>query len=244
MNLSGPIAEHQNSLQRMYQKLADRFEENSIIQALWRDMSEDVSLQIQGLRALPSSFWNQLKKSPDIHLEAAVREYRPAAASMETVSLRESFELVLQSAEPVLLKIYARIVRLLRGTPVTHQSLDFYILVKAHVARIVRGIESFAGDPVLIRRAQLLLYELEKEVQKPEPEVKVAVTATEARKASVAAAKPTSTKATPKTLKKPAKTVQLKVSSPKSKSTKATPKRPKAHSKKVSTPVKKAKARR
>ena len=248
MNLSGPIAEHQNSLQRIYQKLADRFEENSIIQTLWRDMSEDVSLQIQGLRALPSSFWNQLKKSPDIHLETAVKGYRPVAASTETVSLRESFELVLQSSEPVLLKIYARIIRLLRGTPATHQSLDFYILVKAHVARIVRSIESFAGDPILIQRAQLLLHEWEKEVQKPEPEVKVAFPPTRAQKAPAAAVKSSTAKVATKALKKTAAAAPSKTSTPKSKPSKTTTKRSsthsKTHSKKVATPVKKAKARR
>jgi hypothetical protein len=257
MNLSGSIAEHQNSLQRMYRKLADRFEENSIIQALWRDMSEDVSLQAQGLKSLPASFWNQLRKNPDSRLEAAVKEYRPAVANTETISLRESFELALQSSEPIILKIYARIVRLLRGSPVTVQSLDFYILVKSHAARIVRTTESFAGDPILIRRAQLLLQGLEKEVQEPEPEViKAAISAAKTQKPSVAAVKPSAGKVSGSAKKEPEKPVAASksaksaksVESVKSAKSKEAPKpaqtAPKRPSQKAATPVKPSKARR
>ncbi|MDR1727630.1 MAG: hypothetical protein LBT74_06840 [Acidobacteriota bacterium] len=270
MNLSGSIAEHQHSLQRMYQKLADRFAENGVIRALWRDMSEDVSLQIQGLKSLPNSFWNQLKKAPDDRLEAAVKGHRPVAADTESVSLRESFELTLQSSEPVILKIYARIVRLLRSSPVTDQSLDFYILVKAHAARIVRITESFAGDPTLIRRARMLLQGLEKEVQEPDPEeVKAASQASKKPKAAGATAKLATTKpaaanatatkavaAKPSVAKqaaaKPAgKQASGKPSKPAppsgktaAKPAKASPKRPAPPKKKTPPPVQKAKARR
>ena len=172
MNLLSAIVEHQNSLLRLYRKLEERFEENSIIQTLWRDMSGDVLLQIQSLKSLPSSFWNKFKNDPDNNFEPAIKEIPSASVDVTDISLRDSFEISLQIAEPVVLKIYARVVRLLREQS-TAPALNFYILIKTYVARLVRTTESFSGDPLLIRRARLLVAELEKEVQEPTPKIKV-----------------------------------------------------------------------
>ena len=189
MNLLGAIVEHQNSLLRFYRKLEERFEENDVIQAFWRDMADDVSLQIQSLKSLPASSWNQLKNAPDNSFESAVKAVKeiPAPpADAADISLRNCFDISLRLAEPVVLKVCARMVRLLRKNS-TAPALNLYILVKAYVARLVRATEFFSGDPLLIRRAQLLLAGLEKEVQEPAPEIKV----------------PTSNAASAKTQKKP-----------------------------------------
>ena len=172
MNLLGAIVEHQNSLLRFYRKLEERFEENSIIRALWHDLADDVSLQIQSLKSLPSSLWNQFKNAPDDSFESAAKKAPSQTPNVAEISLRDGFEISLQLTEPVVLKIYARVVKLLRKNS-TAPALNFYILVKSYVARLVRTTESFTGDPMLARRAQMLLQGLEKEVQEPAQEARV-----------------------------------------------------------------------
>ena len=169
MNLQGSITERQNSISHFYRKLENRFAGNSIIGALWSDMAHDISHQIGSLNALPSSFWSQLKKDPDGQLETAVRESN--LQLIEVSSLKSCLDLALQFEETTILKIYAPIIRNLRKNW-TNAALDFYIMVKSHVARIVRVTESFAGDPVLIQRAHLLLRGFEKAVQDPPIDVK------------------------------------------------------------------------
>jgi hypothetical protein len=182
MNLLGAIVEQQNSLFQFYRKLEERFEENSIVQALWRDMAGDVSMQIQSLKTLPPSFWNQFKQAPDDGFESAIKSVPSPPANVTDISLRDSFEISLQLSEHVVLKIYARAVRLLRRNSTT-PALNFYILVKTYVARLLRTTESFAGDPLLIRRAHLLLAGLEKEVQEPVAEIKPLMSKSSASKA-------------------------------------------------------------
>lgn len=172
MNLQGSITERQNSIYQLYQKIEDRFSENSLIRALWSDMAHDISQQISSMKALPSSFWNQLKKDPDSQLEEAVRQsVIQSIEKTEVASLRRCFELSLHAEEAMILKIYAPIIRILRKHW-TGAALDFYIMVKSHVARIVRVTESFSGDPILTQRAHLLLQGFEKEAQEPQVEAK------------------------------------------------------------------------
>ncbi|MCL2877230.1 MAG: hypothetical protein FWF13_00430 [Acidobacteria bacterium] len=203
MNLLGAIVGHQNSLLQLYRKLEERFEENSIIQTLWHDMAGDVSLQIQSLKSLPSSLWNQFKNAPDNDFESAIKGISSPPADVADISLRDCFEISLRLTEPVVLKIYARIVRLLRKNS-TAPALNFYILVKTYVARLVRATESFAGDPLLIRRAQLLIAGLEKEVQEPAPEIKaLASRALSAKAQKPAVSGKTGVKSAEKTVKNP-----------------------------------------
>jgi len=171
MNLLSVIAGHQNSLLQLYRKLEQRFEENSIIKTLWSEMAGDVSLQIQSLKSFPSSLWTQLKNASDDDFASAVKSISSPTADVAGISLRDCFETSLALTEPVVLKIYARIVRLLRKNS-TAPALNFYILVKAYIARLARTTESYAGDPLLVRRAQLLIAGLEREVQDPDPEIK------------------------------------------------------------------------
>ncbi len=71
--------------------------------------------------------------------------------------------------EPIILKIYAPLTRRLRRAW-TELALDFYVMVKAHIARVAQSVQLFSGDPALGQRCALLLQSFEKEVQEP-PEV-------------------------------------------------------------------------
>jgi hypothetical protein len=206
MNLSGAIVEHQNSLLQLYRKLEERFEENGVIRTFWRDMTGDISLQIQSIKAFPPSLWNQLKSVPGNSFESAVKSVKEDArppSDISSNSLRDCFEISLRLTEPVVLKIYARIIRMLRQNS-TAPALNFYILVKTYVARLVRSIDSFTGDPLLIRRAQLLIVGLEKEVQEPAPEIRT----------PASAPLPAKTKKAPAPVKTDAKAAQVIIKTP------------------------------
>ena len=167
MNLHGSIKELQNTIVQLYLKSEHRFSENLLIRELWSTMAHDVSLQISSMNALPNSFWSQLKQDGD-GLSAAFADNirHQHFENEEDASLRNCFERALQFEEPTILKIYVPLIRKLREN-LTAPALDFYIMVKAHLARIVRVTESYSGDPVIIQRANLLLQNFEKEVQEP-----------------------------------------------------------------------------
>ena len=219
MNLLGTIVEHQNSLLRLYRKLEERFEENGVIQSFWHGMAGDVSSQIQSLKSLPSSLWNQFKNDADNSFESAVKTVKDVStppADIANISLRDCFEISLQMAEPAILKIYARVIRMLRKNP-TMPALNFYILLKAHVTRLVRTTESFAGDPLLIRRAQLLLAGMEKEVREPALEIKtpaLARTVLQSKAPKIPVSDKADTKAAKKTTKAPPENVKAATSKP------------------------------
>jgi hypothetical protein len=168
MNLNGSVTELQNKLAQMYLKLEQRFKENGLVRELWTAMAHDVLQQVKSLKALPPSFWNQMKKDQQELLQAAVNSpLLQINEKTEDISLHGCFELALRLEEPAVLKIYAPIVRSLRKNLST-PSLDFYIMVKAHLARIARMTESFSGDPILIQRSNILTQSFEKEIQEPQ----------------------------------------------------------------------------
>jgi hypothetical protein len=172
MNLHGSIKDLQNKTVQLYLKLEHRFSENGLIRDLWNAMANDVSQQIRSLNALPPSFWNQLKKDQSLALIAAVEgASRQSIDNEEDLSLMDCFGRALCLEEPTILKVYAPLIRKLRENP-TAPALDFYIVVKAHLARITRVTQSYSGDPAVIQRANSLLQAFEKEVQ--EPSIKIA----------------------------------------------------------------------
>ena len=65
MNLQGSINENQNVLSGLYLKLKKRFTENALVLDLWDSMESDIGQQIRSLKALPPSFWRQLKQAAD-----------------------------------------------------------------------------------------------------------------------------------------------------------------------------------
>jgi hypothetical protein len=167
MNLYGSITALQTKEVDLYLKLEHRFKENQLIRDLWSAMAHDVAQQISSLRVLPSSFWSQLTKDPDGQFEAALETaHQQLAEKTEDLSLKSCFELTLCLEERTILKIYVPIIRSLRQNWI-NPALDFYIVVKGHLARIVRVTESFSGDPIAIQRSNLLLQSFEKEVQAP-----------------------------------------------------------------------------
>jgi hypothetical protein len=165
MNLHGSITELQNAVVQLYQDLKARFIENKMISELWSAMAHDIAQQTSSLNALPSSFWNRLKNEREELAETISANSRSRSAEkMLDRSLRSCFEHSLHIEEPLILKAYIPIIRSLRKNQ-ANQSLDFYIMVKAHLARISRVTQAFSGDPILIQRSNILLQNFEKEVQ-------------------------------------------------------------------------------
>jgi hypothetical protein len=166
MNLHGSITELQNRIVGLYVKLEQRFTENRVISELWRAMASDVSQQVQSLNGLSAHFWSELKK--DHRFSEVVNAIGVhASENMEDFSLQGCFQNALSLEEPVILKIYGPILRKLRENW-SDQALDFYIVVKAHLARIARVMQAYSGDPLTLQRSNLLLQQFEKDVQAPQ----------------------------------------------------------------------------
>ncbi len=167
MNLHGSITELQDRISKLYLKHEQQFSENSLIRDLWSAMAKDVAQQTSSLDALPVPFWNELKKGQDGLFEAiqAARQSQ-IIENKEDLSLRGCFAKTLSIEEPTILKVYVPIIRKLRENWTDH-ALDFYIMVKAHLARIVRITASYSGDPLLMQRSNVLLTNFEREVQEP-----------------------------------------------------------------------------
>jgi hypothetical protein len=168
MNLQGSITELQNAGARIYLNISQCFRENNVIKELWSAMAHDVSQQIVSLHALPSSFWNRLKKEQD-GLLGTISSISPSedVESTQNQSLKTYFQLALDYEEPTILKIYVPLIRNLRNNWM-EQALDFYIMVKSHLARISRVTQAFSGDPLIIQRSNILMQNFEKEVQMPQ----------------------------------------------------------------------------
>lgn len=168
MNLQGSITELQDNVLQLYARFELHYRENQIIRDLWNAMAQDVSKQKRSMNALPLSFWTELKKYGD-GLPARIAESakRKVPESDEESSLRTRLEQVLEIEEPAILNIYVPLISRLRKNW-TDQALDFYIIVKAHLARIASIMEQFSGDPKTVQRAHLLLDSFEKAVQTPQ----------------------------------------------------------------------------
>jgi hypothetical protein len=174
MNLLGSTTEIQNTLVQLYLKFEQRFDENALIRELWSGMARDILQQMASLKSFPSSFWLQLSKDQDGRMEADIQNAKlQIAEKPEDLPLKQCFETALRFEQPTILRIYVPIIRSLRKNW-TNTALDFYIMVKAHLARIARVTESFSGDPLAIQRSNLLQQSFEKEVQTPQEIVKPA----------------------------------------------------------------------
>jgi hypothetical protein len=228
MNLHGSTTELQNTLAQLYLKLEQRFNENRLIRELWSGMAHDILQQIAGLKTFPLSFWSQLKKDQDGLLSANIQSAKlQAIEKPEDLTLGKCFELALYLEEPTILKIYVPIIRSLRKNW-TNTALDFYILVKSHLARIARATDSFSGDPITRQRSNLLLQSFEKKVQETHDVVETA-------KPSKRVVKPAQVK---KTAEKPKKAP--KITGPLAKHSKIHHNRAKPFLKKVELPRRQA----
>jgi len=175
MNLQGSILRLQKIGVDLYVDLAQYFRENNLIRDTWDAMAQDELQQITGLDALPRSFWNRLRREQNGLLQAIHSSSSSQATEKpEDRSLRRCFARTLDFEEPVILRVYVPLIRQLRQEW-TGKALDFYIMVKAHLARINRVTEAFSGDPLLTQRSAALLQEFEKQVQVPQVKPKVKV---------------------------------------------------------------------
>jgi hypothetical protein len=166
MSLQGAITELQDRIVKLYLDLEQGFRENQLVRDLWSAMAQDVTQQKHSMSAIPHSFWNKLKDEQDGFSRAVSEIRKQTTENKEDQSLRSCFERTLIYEEPTTLRIYVPIIRKLRDNW-TDQALDFYIMVKAHLTRITRVTQAFAGDPLVIQRSSLLLQQFEKEVQEP-----------------------------------------------------------------------------
>jgi hypothetical protein len=167
MTLLGSIAKLQNQGIQFYSSVAQVFGENNLIRETWLSMALDLKQQVDGLESLPHSFWSQLKDE-----EAGLREsiqgcWKPHSLENDPDrTLRHFLCLSLEFEEPLILKVYVPLIRHLRADW-SGQELDLYIMVKAHVARLLQVIRSFSGDPISIHRVVALIETFEKKVQVP-----------------------------------------------------------------------------
>ncbi len=170
MNLLGSIANLQTSGAQLYVEIAQYFKANELVRDIWLEMARDKEQQCTNLKSLPSSFWSELKKN-EVELAEALRSCQLFAQchGNEEHSLQHCLRKAIEFEEPFLLKIYAPLIRQLR-TQWTDRALDFYIMVKAHVARLLRVVQMFSGDPIIIQRAGALLEGFERGVQTPVPQ--------------------------------------------------------------------------
>ena len=176
MSLHGSIAKLQSGGARLYLAIAQCFEENNLIRDIWLDMARGKEQQTASLDSLPPSFWRKLGEQEEA-LTEAIKSCLPLAGcsspDAEDHGLKKCLTKTLDFEEPGILKVYAPLIRQLR-TEWTDRALDLYIMIKAHVAKLLRVIQSFSGDPALLQRAGALLREFEKEVQVSDPSVIVA----------------------------------------------------------------------
>jgi hypothetical protein len=126
-------------------------------------MGHDLLVQAESLKKLPSSFWHSLKKQEkelarqaDLILSRYTRK--------EVGTFQSCLARTLDWEEPIIIEVCAPIISRLRSNW-TDFALDFYVMVKAHIARIARLIQTYSGDPYLSQRCAALLGNLEREIQ-------------------------------------------------------------------------------
>jgi len=170
MNLQGSIKKLQKVGINLYIELEQYFSENKLIRDFWKAMAQDVMQQSKSLHSLPRSFWNRLHNKQNslgeaIHYSLSIQ----TTNKKEDKSLKRCFLRTYDFEEPTILKVYAPLIRYMRKE-CTGQALDFYIMVKAHLARTMRITEAFGGNPLFVQRSSALLQCFEKEVQMPQAE--------------------------------------------------------------------------
>jgi hypothetical protein len=163
--LRGSLSQLQRAVAKFYFQLQQRFEGNVLVSSMWAAMGNDLQEQVESLSKLPPSFWQSLTKQEKV-LSNAVELIPPLNGENLAGSLRSHLTRTVDIEEPIILNVYARLIRPLR-VEWTELALDFYVEVKAHLARVARSIQLYSGDPALIQRCAVLLQSFEKGVQGP-----------------------------------------------------------------------------
>lgn len=153
---------------RYYFDISERFRENSLICEKWRAIGSGLEKQSEVLKALPLSFWKALDRQEARSLLKAVANVLNSehAGPAAQDPLRQCFAKCLDSEEPVILEIYAPLLRTLKAHW-TDRALDWYIMVRSHLTRLIQSIEPFCGEPMLARRCALLAERFELALNQP-----------------------------------------------------------------------------
>lgn len=166
--LKASLLKLQKKQARFYFDISERFRENSLVCDKWRAIGTGLERQVEVLKELPLSFWKALDRREARSLlkavEAALDSDR--AGILEQDPLRQCFVKCLDFEEPVILEIYAPILRNLKAHW-TDRALDWYVLVRSHLTRLIQLIEPFCGDPALVHRCALLGDRFEQALQQP-----------------------------------------------------------------------------
>jgi hypothetical protein len=168
MNLKGSLTKLQKSGGQFYLNLAQLFESNQLISDTWVALAKDMDQQAASMDSLPVSFWKKIGIQETEALVQSIHSFKfpPMAECALNRTINGCFGRTLDVAEPLILKAYVPIIRHLRSE-FSDQALELYIMVKAHVARIDRVFQQYAGDPVLLKRVHALHEIFEHEVQVP-----------------------------------------------------------------------------
>jgi hypothetical protein len=183
----------QNTRTKLYLNTAKQFTSNRLIHLTWLSLAGGVNQQTATLKSLPSSFWKLLDGQDARMLLDAIGRTLKVDVVMNggETSLKNCFTQTLDLEEPVIVEIFAPIVRILKANW-TEQALDIYIMARSHLTQLIRLIEPFCGEPSLIQRCTLLVQRFEQEVQRvPAIESKGTL---KARKVSRKAARKTAAK--------------------------------------------------
>lgn len=166
--LKASLLKLQKKQARTYFDISERFRENSLVCEKWRAIGTGLERQAEVLKALPLSFWKGLDGREARSLLKAVEAARDSARAgiLEQDSLRQCFINRLDFEEPVILGIYAPILRNLKANW-TDRALDWYVLVRSHLTRLIQLIEPFCGDPALAHRCALLVERFDQALQQP-----------------------------------------------------------------------------
>lgn len=169
MNLQGSLARFLKTGATFYKKRADCFSHNQIVRDVWLRLAEDMDTQASSLKKLSPAFWREFQPYQDDLIQNVPKGFpiKGNSRPCETVPLQESIGQSLLLEEPVVLRIYAPLVRKMRSAW-SNRNLDFYVIVKSHVTGLMRLVQTYCGDPALIQRAVSLLENFEREAQEPE----------------------------------------------------------------------------
>jgi hypothetical protein len=168
MGLHGALTKLLKTGSSFYEERADCFVHNPVIREAWLLLAQDMRQQAQSLESLSAGFWREFHSSEHEIISSIERcgFAREPSSPCDAVPLQESISRALCFEEPLILRAFAPLIRRLR-LAWTYPSLDFYVMVKAHVARLSRLVRTYSSDPILIRRAVSLLEDFEREVQGP-----------------------------------------------------------------------------
>ncbi|MGD0308909.1 MAG: hypothetical protein ABSC02_06430 [Acidobacteriota bacterium] len=159
------LSKLQRASAKYYLQLRQRFVANVLVSEMWGSMEQDLLAQAEGIKKLPSAFWMSLQKQ-EAELARAAESLYTRFSAEQGGALTACFSRTFELEEPVILSIYAPLIRRLR-TNWTEVALDFYVLVRARIIKLARLIQTYAGDPALCQRCSVLLVNLDKEIQEP-----------------------------------------------------------------------------